>query len=178
VIRVVDGDTLHVLRRGRDVTIRLIGVDAPEVDWYGGEGECFGARAGRFATRLLDGERVRLALDDEPVDPSDLWLFHKTTRRAPYERRRERRPDVDDVLLVNDRDEVTESTMANLAVRLDGVWVTPPIDAGLLPGTYRSVLLREGRLIERPVRVDELRGAGELALVSSVRGWRPAVLVS
>ncbi|HET7929566.1 MAG TPA: aminodeoxychorismate synthase component I [Actinomycetota bacterium] len=138
------------------------------------------ARDGALSTDVRDlppaVERVRVAIDDEPVDPSDPWLFHKTTRRAPYDRRRERRPDVDDVLLVNDRGEVTESTVANLAVRLEGVWVTPPIDAGLLPGTYRTVLLRDGRLIERPVTVDELRGAGELALVSSVRGWRPAVL--
>ena len=63
-------------------------------------------------------------------------------------------------------------------VHLDGVWVTPPVDAGLLPGTYRNVLLRDGRMTERPVTVDELRGAGELALVSSVRGWRPAALAS
>ena len=139
-------------------------------------------RDGGLSTEVRDlppaDDAVRVALDDEPVDPSDVWLFHKTTRRAPYERRRERRPDVDDVLLVNDRGEVTESTIANLAVRLDGAWMTPPIDAGLLPGTYRNVLLREGRLTERPVTVDELRGAGELALVSSVRGWRPAMLVS
>jgi para-aminobenzoate synthetase / 4-amino-4-deoxychorismate lyase len=138
------------------------------------------AREGALSTDVRDlppaDDAVRVALDDEPVDPSDVWLFHKTTRRAPYERRRERRPDVDDVLLVNDRGEVTESTIANLGVRLQGVWVTPPIDAGLLPGTYRTVLLREGRLIERSVSVDELRDAGELALVSSVRGWRPAVL--
>ena len=124
----------------------------------------------------VDGP-VRVALDDEPVDPTDLWLFHKTTRRAPYERRRERRPDADDVLLVNDRGEVTESTIANLAVRIDGRWVTPPIEAGLLPGTYRAVLLREGSLEERPVTIDEVRAAGELALVSSVRGWRPAVVI-
>lgn len=140
------------------------------------------ARDGGLSTDVRDlplaDDAVRVALDDEPVDPSDVWLFHKTTRRGPYERRRERRPDVDDVLLVNDRGEVTESTIANLAVRLDGVWVTPPVDAGLLPGTYRNVLLREGRMTERPVTVDELRGARELALVSSVRGWRPAALVS
>jgi para-aminobenzoate synthetase / 4-amino-4-deoxychorismate lyase len=140
------------------------------------------ARDGGLSTDVRDlppaDDVVRVALDDEPVDPSDVWLFHKTTRRAPYERRRERRPDVDDVLLVNDRGEVTESTIANLAVRLDGVWVTPPVDAGLLPGTYRNVLLRGGRLTERPVTVDELRGARELALVSSVRGWRLAALVS
>jgi para-aminobenzoate synthetase/4-amino-4-deoxychorismate lyase len=140
------------------------------------------ARDGGLSTDVRDlppaDDAVRVALDDEPVDPSDVWLFHKTTRRAPYERRRERRRDVDDVLLVNGRGEVTESTIANLAVRLDGVWVTPPVDAGLLPGTYRKVLLREGRMTERPVTVNELRGAGELALVSSVRGWRPTALVS
>jgi para-aminobenzoate synthetase/4-amino-4-deoxychorismate lyase len=121
---------------------------------------------------------VRVALDDEPVDPSDVWLFHKTTRRAPYERRRERRPDVDDVILVNTRREVTESTIANVAARIDGRWVTPPLDAGLLPGTGRAASLREGRLAERPITVDELRAAEEIALVSSVRGWRLAELVA
>ncbi|HEV8648457.1 MAG TPA: aminodeoxychorismate synthase component I [Actinomycetes bacterium] len=125
--------------------------------------------------RTPDGP-ARLALDDEPVDPSDVWLFHKTTRRAPYDRRREKRPEVDDVLLVNDRGEVTESTIANLAVRIGESWVTPPVDAGLLPGTYRAVLVREGRVTERPVSIAELRAAPEIALVSSVRGWRPAVL--
>jgi para-aminobenzoate synthetase/4-amino-4-deoxychorismate lyase len=139
------------------------------------------ARDGALATQTRDlppaAEPVLVALDHEPVDPSDVWLFHKTTRRAPYERRRDRRPDVDDVLLVNARGEVTESTIANVAVNLAGTWVTPPVDAGLLPGTYRAVLLREGRLRERPVRVDELTSAAEIALLSSVRGWRSAVLV-
>ncbi len=120
---------------------------------------------------------LRVALDADPVDPSDLWLFHKTTLRAPYTRRRERRPDVDDVLLVNGAGEVTESTIANLAVRIQGTWCTPPIEAGLLPGTYRAVLVREGRLAERRITLDQLEGADEIALVSSVRGWRPATLV-
>jgi para-aminobenzoate synthetase/4-amino-4-deoxychorismate lyase len=121
---------------------------------------------------------LRVALDDEPVDPADVWLYHKTTLREPYERRRRRHPDVDDVLLVNHRGELTESTIANLAVRLDATWWTPPLDAGLLAGTYRAVLLREGKLSEHPIRIEDLRRAEEIALVSSVRGWRPAVLVT
>ena len=140
------------------------------------------SRDGSIATDVADAPpepegTLRLALDDEPVDPRDVWLFHKTTRRAPYERRRGRRPDVDDVLLVNSRGEVTESTIANLAVRIGGRWVTPPLEAGLLPGSYRTVLVRDGTLVERRVTVEEVRAADEIALVSSVRGWRPAVVV-
>ena len=121
---------------------------------------------------------VRLALDDEPVDPSDVWLFHKTTNRVPYDRRRSKRPDTDDVILVNTRGEVTESTIANLAVQIDDAWVTPPRDSGLLAGTYREVLLREERLSERAITAEELLRAEAIALVSSVRGWRRAELVS
>lgn len=124
-----------------------------------------------------DRDTVRVALDDDPVDPSDVWPFHKTTRRLPYRRRLSKRPDVDDVLLVNDRGEVTESTISNLAVRLAGAWVTPPVGCGLLAGTYRSILVRDGVLVERPVTVEQLRAAAEIALVSSVRGWRSATLV-
>jgi micrococcal nuclease len=76
VASVVDGDTLHVLRRGRDVTVRLIGIDAPEVAWYGGDAECYGAQAGRFAMRLLEGERVTLELDEERLDPYDRLLAY------------------------------------------------------------------------------------------------------
>jgi micrococcal nuclease len=68
VLRVVDGDTFHVRRGGRDVTVRLIGVDAPEVGWYGGNAECYGARAGRFLIGLLEDEEVRLELDRERLD--------------------------------------------------------------------------------------------------------------
>ena len=139
------------------------------------------ARDGSLSTDVRDlppaDGSVRVAIDDEPVDHSDVWLFHKTTRRAPYERRRDRRPDVDDVLLTNDRGEVTESTTANVAVVLGGTWVTPPLDAGLLPGTHRAALVGDGRVTERPVKVDELLGAAQIALMSSVRGWRSAVLV-
>jgi micrococcal nuclease len=82
VLRVVDGDTLHVLWEGRDVVVRLIGIDAPEVDWYGGEAECFGARAGRFAIGLLDGERVRLEFDRERLDPYGRTLAYLSLARG------------------------------------------------------------------------------------------------
>jgi para-aminobenzoate synthetase/4-amino-4-deoxychorismate lyase len=121
-------------------------------------------------------DAVRVALDDAPQDPRDVFLFHKTSRRQRYEEARRRHPGVDDVLLVNDRGEVTESTIANVAVRVDDRWVTPPLEAGLLAGIGRAVALEEGILTEAPVTIDALRSSEEIALVSDARGWRPAVL--
>jgi para-aminobenzoate synthetase/4-amino-4-deoxychorismate lyase len=120
---------------------------------------------------------VRVALDDTPQDPQDIFLFHKTSRRKRYEDARRRHPGTDDVLLVNDRGEVTESTNANVAVRVDHRWVTPPIESGLLPGIGRAVALQEGTLTEGSVTIDVVRSSEELALISDARGWRHAVLV-
>ncbi|SDN46824.1 para-aminobenzoate synthetase / 4-amino-4-deoxychorismate lyase [Geodermatophilus siccatus] len=120
--------------------------------------------------------RVLLALDDDPVDPGETWLHHKTSLREPYDRRRERRPDVDDVIMVNTRGELTEVTRASLAVKLDGQWWTPPRDSGCLPGVERARLLDAGRLRERVLHVADLERAEGLGVLSSLRGWRAAEL--
>ncbi len=83
---------------------------------------------------------------------------------------------VDDVLLVNERGEVTEGTIANLVAELNGEMLTPALDCGLLPGTMRSRLLKEGRVREGIIRVGELSRCTGLWLVNSVRGWRRATL--
>ena len=77
--RVVDGDTAHVLLRGRDVTIRFIGVDTPETVAPGQPIECYGPEASLFATARLTGEQVRLEFDVERIDPygrtlAYLWM--------------------------------------------------------------------------------------------------------
>jgi para-aminobenzoate synthetase/4-amino-4-deoxychorismate lyase len=118
-----------------------------------------------------------LALDDEPVDPGEPWLYHKTSLREPYNGRRRRQPDADDVIMVNTRGELTEVTRATLVVKLDGVWYTPPLASGCLPGVERARLLDIGVLHERVLRRADLDSAQELAVVSSLRGWRDARLL-
>jgi para-aminobenzoate synthetase/4-amino-4-deoxychorismate lyase len=120
---------------------------------------------------------IRLAIDLQPVGHRDPMLFHKTTDRDRYDSRAARHPDADDVVLVNDRAEVTETTRANLLVRIDGSWWTPALDCGLLPGVGRAALLESGAVGERILRIDDLRGAEEIATVSSLRGQRRALLV-
>jgi para-aminobenzoate synthetase / 4-amino-4-deoxychorismate lyase len=119
---------------------------------------------------------VLLAVDDDPVDPHDAWLYHKTSMREPYDRRRSRRPDVDDVIMLNTRGELTEVTRASLALKLDGQWWTPPVASGCLPGVERGHLLDLGVLRERVLLRGDLYRAEGLAVISSLRGWRAATL--
>ena len=115
---------------------------------------------------------VRVAIASEPVDSRDPLLFHKTTRRAAYDDRRATRPDCDDVLLVNERGELTESTLANVVLRLDGALWTPPVECGLLAGVLRADLLARGEIRERVLHPDDLARAEGIYLINSVRRWR------
>ncbi|HKY47300.1 MAG TPA: aminodeoxychorismate synthase component I [Acidimicrobiia bacterium] len=119
---------------------------------------------------------VVAAVDSMPVDPCNVFLYHKTSNRTTYDEAAARSANVDDVILVNPSGEVTETTIGNLAVEIDGVWSTPPIAAGLLPGTYRAELISVGRLSERSITVSELKNASRLARVNALRGWEPLEL--
>ena len=68
VVRVVDGDTIHVKIDGREETVRYIGVDTPESVKPGTPVQCFAKRASAFNHRFVDGEQVRLVRDAEARD--------------------------------------------------------------------------------------------------------------
>jgi para-aminobenzoate synthetase/4-amino-4-deoxychorismate lyase len=121
---------------------------------------------------------VRLAIDDEPICSDSTMLFHKTTLRHPYDRRRRKFPRADDVVMINERGECTETTIANIAARVGGAWITPPLSSGCLPGIGRAQLIDEGVLVEAVLRPEDLRGAEEVAVVNSLRGWQRATLLA
>jgi len=119
---------------------------------------------------------LKVVFAKSPVDATDPFLYHKTTRRTLYEEARIEAPEADETILWNDRQEVTEACNANLVVELGGKRITPPVECGLLAGTLRERLLREGDVVEGVVRLDDLRKAQKIWLINSVRGWREAVL--
>ena len=126
----------------------------------------------------LAARTVRVAVAREPVMCRDTFLFHKTTRRRVYERALAGSPGYDDVILVNEESEVTESTMANVVVRDgEGYW-TPPVECGLLAGTFRGHLLERGAIREKRLSLADLQAAKKVWLINSVRGWRRCGLVA
>jgi para-aminobenzoate synthetase/4-amino-4-deoxychorismate lyase len=128
-------------------------------------------------TEHADDARVwQIALAPEAVDSRDEFLRHKTTSRDLYNRARATRPEADDVVLWNERGEVTEATIANIVVELEGTWWTPPLSCGLLPGVFRRAVLDADMVRERVITKDELRRATRLWLINSLREWIPARL--
>ena len=138
------------------------------------------SRDGAFEVQAIPMQRdgdvasTTVVLAEEPVNSQDIFLFHKTTHRKVYEQAKEDAPDCDDVILWNKRGEVTESTIANVVIRRDGRLITPPVDCGLLAGTFRDHLLKTGEIEEAVISVDELQAANEIYLINSVRRWRKA----
>jgi para-aminobenzoate synthetase/4-amino-4-deoxychorismate lyase len=119
---------------------------------------------------------IKIRLAPDPVNTEDILLYHKTTRRQLYERCLAEAKDADEVVLWNEREEITECCSANLVLELSGELMTPPVSSGLLPGTYREYLLSRGVLTERVLTIDDLRNCSQIYLINAVRKWRHAVL--
>ena len=104
-------------------------------------------------------------ISPERTQSGDLLLRHKTSWRELYDRDH---PGCDEMLFCNERDELTEGGRSNIFVRRDGVLLTPPLDAGVLPGILRAELIARGEAREKTLVPDDLKG--EVWLGNSLRG--------
>ncbi len=118
------------------------------------------------------------ALARLPIDSEDVSLFHKTTDRLAYNAATPEVPDVEDVILWNERGEITESRIANIVVDIDGELVTPPVECGLLAGCYRAELLESGVIKERVLQKETLARARAVYFVNSLRRMWSVEVVS
>ena len=134
------------------------------------------ARAQAFPLEATP-QPVRVQLAATPLEGADgEFVRFKTTRRAHYDAFAPQVPGVFDTLLWNERGELTEFTRGNVAVEIDGRWLTPALRCGLLPGIARARLLNDGALTEAVLTVDDLARATGLAFFNSLRGWLDAEL--
>ncbi len=120
---------------------------------------------------------VRLRLAQSAVNSSDVFLFHKTTHRLVYEAARNSVTDCDDVLLYNEKGELTETSIANVFLEIDGVLKTPAVSCGLLAGTLRQEMLDQGLATEAILTRNDLERASRLYVANSLRGMREAELL-
>lgn len=104
----------------------------------------------------------------QPVQTDNVFLYHKTTTRNFY-------PKVTldhEILLFNEKEEVTEFVNGNFVLYSEGEWFTPPLQSGLLNGTMRQHLLQNGKIKERIIYKKDIQEDCKIAFINSVRGWR------
>lgn len=83
----------------------------------------------------------------------------------------------DDAIIFNKENNVTETGLSNLAFLFDGTWFTPPITAGILPGTMRSLAIEKCGVQVHNIHITEVPQAEEISLLSSLKIAQPVVQV-
>ena len=87
-------------------------------------------------------------------------------------------PHVDDLILWNEQGELTEAIAGNIVLQINGRWVTPSVNSGLLDGVYRTRLLALGSITEQVLTKDDLSQATDIALINSIHKWGQAQWVN
>jgi para-aminobenzoate synthetase / 4-amino-4-deoxychorismate lyase len=116
---------------------------------------------------------MRYVISQTPLDSSDIFLFHKTTRRELYDQEWQHHSQsagADEVIFLNERGELAEGSRTTLFLERDGRLFTPALSCGLLPGTLRAELIAEGRASEAVLTLADLKTADAVYLGNSVRG--------
>ena len=128
---------------------------------------------------LVPDQRIlKVVMATHPINSNDVFLFHKTTQREAYDAARKGSEHCDDALLYNETGELTEFTIGNLVVEMEGRLFTPPISCGVLAGTFRAHLLETGQISERTIPIEQLAHCTKLFRINSVRGWQTVELQS
>ncbi|USK77973.1 aminodeoxychorismate synthase component I [Peribacillus frigoritolerans] len=121
------------------------------------------------AIKPLDPE-FKAILAEAPISRANPFLFHKTTNRDVYEGFQMNNPDFQDVLLWNEEGFITEFTNGNVVVKINGDLYTPPVESGLLAGTFRQELIRKKEIKVKNISKADLNNAEEIWFINSVRG--------
>lgn len=117
---------------------------------------------------------VKVAVANQQIDSRNVYLYHKTTNRSVYVDAKAANKAAFDVILWNENKEITESTIANIVLKIENDFFTPPVSCGLLAGTYRQYLIDNNKIKEKKLYLDDLKLADEIFLINSVRKWLPA----
>lgn len=121
---------------------------------------------------------LKVSLADKPIEKVNPFLYHKTTNRDIYTSFKKKiSSQLFDVLLWNKDEELTEFTNGNLVLEIDGNLWTPPVECGLLAGTFREMLLNKGEIREKLLTVDDLTKSKKVWFINSVRKWLEVELI-
>jgi para-aminobenzoate synthetase/4-amino-4-deoxychorismate lyase len=94
-----------------------------------------------------------------------------------YERAKKIHRDCDDVIFMNEHEEITETCIYNIVLKMNRQYITPPVSCGLLPGTFRAWLLDKKEIKEKAIKLREFKNCDEIFVINSLRKWQKAILI-
>lgn len=114
----------------------------------------------------------RVCFSPKAVSSDDIFLRHKTSMRELYdtEYARVQGEGFYEVLFMNEKSEVTESSRSNIFVKIRGEWLTPPLSSGVLPGVERKAQIESKQAKEKILFLEDILDAEEVVLTNSLRG--------
>ena len=83
----------------------------------------------------------------------------------------------DELLLINDNGVVGEGATCNYLFRIGGIWYTPPLSSGALPGIMRGIALEMGLAVEREITRFDLDDVESMVALSSLRISSPVEIL-
>lgn len=120
----------------------------------------------------------RVMLAQQAISSDELFLQHKSSIRQRYDEawKAAEAHGAFDMLFFNEQGHLTEGGRSNVLIQKQGVWLTPPLSDGVLPGVMRSVLLEEPefqqqyRVREQSLTLADLDNADQIMLCNALRG--------
>ena len=75
-----------------------------------------------------------------------------------------------EVLFLNEKGFLSEGSMSNIFIVIDKEIYTPSIKCGLLPGIVRNFLIKEYKIIEKELTLEDIMMADEIFITNSLLG--------
>ena len=131
-------------------------------------------RDGEFDVQIgesaLGAGPLHAVVAGRPVSSADPNLRFKTTGRAVYESFLDEHAEFDEVLLWNERKEITEFCRGSVVVEIDGQRWSPLPSSGCLESVSVRMLVADGQVRYRTLRLEELERVDAVFFVNAVTG--------
>ena len=118
-------------------------------------------------------EKIRVILSKSRINSQNKFQYFKTTNRKLYDKEYEfySSKEFYEVLYLNEKSHLAEGSITNIFIRKGLNYFTPTLSSGILPGIYRSFMMKKNPEIkEKNISLHDLLNADEIILTNSVRG--------
>lgn len=154
---------ISALISGKNYKLRLLLKPSGDID----------IKASVLKTQTYPAEILKICISPHRLNSKSHYLYHKTTHRALYNKefKKYTKQGFYDILFLNEHKEICEGAISNIFLKKNGIYYTPPVHCGLLPGVFREHFIKthKGQVQEKILTVSDMETADIIYCVNSVR---------